>query len=64
MKVCRHCGEPILPFTFKEGEQWWHTTAITAGPDWSPPRAALPVPAPTYRRCYADPAQPYAEPAQ
>jgi hypothetical protein len=46
--VCRHCGERIMKFQFKEGEQWWHATVNAVSP--------------TYRRCGADPAEPYAEP--
>ena len=48
-EVCRHCGEPILKFHFKEeGDQWWH--------------ANLRGSAPTYRRCWGDPNKPYAQP--
>ena len=51
--VCRHCGEKIMKFQFTEGEQWWH-----ANPAGTPRR----TPAPAYRRCYADPTQPFAAP--
>ena len=26
---CKHCGEPIMRFRFKEGRQWWHTDFAT-----------------------------------
>ena len=48
VEFCQHCGERIMKFTFKEGEQWWHANPLGG--------------APTYRRCHADPEAPYAQP--
>jgi hypothetical protein len=63
MKVCRHCGEPIMMFHWRdEGDQWWHAN-VNRGYVEHPPGTEH-IKAPAYRRCYADPAQPYAEPAQ
>jgi hypothetical protein len=47
-EVCRHCGEPILKFNFRDqGEQWWHanplrgsTTYLHCAADIDRPRAA------------------------
>lgn len=62
MTDCKHCGEPILKFTFRdEGDQWWHAN-VTRDDSYNPPPGALRVPAPAYRRCHADPHAPYAEP--
>lgn len=24
MESCKHCGKPIMEFSFEEGKQWWH----------------------------------------
>ena len=32
---CKHCGELIMRFRFKEGQQWWHTDFAT-GKDLPP----------------------------
>ena len=58
MRECRHCCEPILEFTFKDGKEWWH--ANPASP--THPRGTEHIAAPAYRRCHADPNAPYAEP--
>jgi hypothetical protein len=58
--VCKHCGEPILRFRFKDGEQWWHANT-SAGPVRKPPHLAH-IAAPTYLHCHADPGAPVAEP--
>jgi hypothetical protein len=67
--VCRHCDEPIIKFHFKdEGDQWWHANTSAAISIVTPQQyiAATPgrraPPAPTYRRCHADPGAPFAEP--
>jgi hypothetical protein len=59
--LCKHCGEPIMRFTFKDGKQWWHANTAS-GPVPKPPGMAH-IPAPTYRRCHGDPNAPFAEPA-
>jgi hypothetical protein len=58
---CRHCGEPIMRFSFKEGKQWWHAN-VTRGAAEHPPGTEH-IRAPAYRRCHADPKAPFAEPA-
>jgi hypothetical protein len=48
-EVCRHCGERIMKFHFRnKTDQWWHANPLGG--------------APTYRRCHADPNAPFAEP--
>lgn len=64
MTDCKHCGEPILKFHFRdEGDQWWHANPAGSCGGYHPPGTEH-IKAPAYRRCYADPAQPFAEPAR
>jgi hypothetical protein len=44
-----------------EGEQWWH--ANVSRDDIERPPGTQHIRAPAYRRCHADPALPFAEPA-
>lgn len=30
MKICRWCGMPIMKFSFKEGEQWFHADPMSS----------------------------------
>lgn len=60
MKLCKHCGEPIMMFHWRdEGDQWWHVNP--ASPQHPPGTGHIPAPA--YRRCHANPGRPFAEPA-